>query len=233
MKWPGKELKLHLVRPREGSEIHMLGYEAPLRWHLDKTAGLVIEVAAIAPTGDGAALPRGLCFSHRGPRFEQAVGHGERTANVGRWCISRTTQSRPLPLRQSFAVVKAIVEQIRGRMIEEFGVPDALVLENPNLLENLCRRVILVEEAHGADDATEVIAPHVLNGCVDQPGQSGIVGSVEDATGVIQRAHFDQRFRILADVLIRSARLRPEVPVHQGFDDNVLLRLLGGQTKGP
>jgi alpha-L-fucosidase len=35
LKWPGKTLELKSVRPREGSQVTMLGVKAPLPWRLD------------------------------------------------------------------------------------------------------------------------------------------------------------------------------------------------------
>ena len=44
LNWPGQTLKLTQVRPRAGSVVRMLGLEQPLRWHLDPSDGLVIEL---------------------------------------------------------------------------------------------------------------------------------------------------------------------------------------------
>jgi alpha-L-fucosidase len=44
MAWPGKELRLTTVRPRENGEIRLLGYDRPLAWKLDAASGLVIQM---------------------------------------------------------------------------------------------------------------------------------------------------------------------------------------------
>jgi len=42
--WPGEELKLITVMPKQGSKIFMLGYEKPLAWKYNKTEGLKISL---------------------------------------------------------------------------------------------------------------------------------------------------------------------------------------------
>jgi len=44
LEWPGDELNLKLVQPKEGSEIHLLGYEKPLSWSMDAANGLLIQL---------------------------------------------------------------------------------------------------------------------------------------------------------------------------------------------
>jgi alpha-L-fucosidase len=44
LKWPGRELCLKHVKPREGSRIVMLGVRDPLPWHIDSTRGLVVAI---------------------------------------------------------------------------------------------------------------------------------------------------------------------------------------------
>lgn len=44
LKWPGRELCLKQVKPREGSRISMLGVPEPLAWHMDSARGLVVEI---------------------------------------------------------------------------------------------------------------------------------------------------------------------------------------------
>jgi alpha-L-fucosidase len=44
MTWPGKELRLSTVRPRQGSEIRLLGYDRPLAWKLDAASGLAVQI---------------------------------------------------------------------------------------------------------------------------------------------------------------------------------------------
>jgi lysophospholipase L1-like esterase len=41
--WPGSELRIGSVRPAEGSQIHLLGYDKPLRWTLTD-GGVTIEL---------------------------------------------------------------------------------------------------------------------------------------------------------------------------------------------
>lgn len=42
--WPGQELNLRTVRPKDGSQIMLLGVEKALRWRMDAERGLVIEL---------------------------------------------------------------------------------------------------------------------------------------------------------------------------------------------
>jgi alpha-L-fucosidase len=44
LSWPGQELNLRTVRPRENSKISMLGQDKPLNWRIDSDRGLVIEL---------------------------------------------------------------------------------------------------------------------------------------------------------------------------------------------
>jgi alpha-L-fucosidase len=44
LQWPGKELCLKQVRPREGSKIFLLGARNPLAWRVDSARGLVVEI---------------------------------------------------------------------------------------------------------------------------------------------------------------------------------------------
>lgn len=44
LQWPEKQLVLTTVRPRAGSEIHLLGYPEPLRWNYDSSRGLAISL---------------------------------------------------------------------------------------------------------------------------------------------------------------------------------------------
>ncbi|MBM4038852.1 MAG: hypothetical protein FJ290_10085, partial [Planctomycetes bacterium] len=44
LKWPGKTLKLKSIRAREGSEVRMLGVNAPLKWRNDDLEGLTIDL---------------------------------------------------------------------------------------------------------------------------------------------------------------------------------------------
>ncbi|MCO6475916.1 MAG: alpha-L-fucosidase [Phaeodactylibacter sp.] len=44
LEWPGEEIQLKYVRPREGSAIVMLGYEKPLEWTFDPREGLAIRL---------------------------------------------------------------------------------------------------------------------------------------------------------------------------------------------
>lgn len=46
LEWPGEELQLKYVRPREGSAVVMLGYETPLQWTYDAAEGLTIRLPA-------------------------------------------------------------------------------------------------------------------------------------------------------------------------------------------
>ena len=46
LKWPGRQLALKNVLPRQGSEVFLLGTECPLAWRLDAQRGLVIEIPA-------------------------------------------------------------------------------------------------------------------------------------------------------------------------------------------
>lgn len=47
LEWPGKTLRLSTVQPRAGSRITMFGYPQPLRWTLDSTGGLQIELPEV------------------------------------------------------------------------------------------------------------------------------------------------------------------------------------------
>ena len=40
--WPGKQLKIKSVAPKEGSKIYLLGVEEPLKWSFDKTEGITV-----------------------------------------------------------------------------------------------------------------------------------------------------------------------------------------------
>lgn len=44
LKWPGERLSLKRIRPREGSQVYMLGVRDPLAWNMDHEHGLVIEI---------------------------------------------------------------------------------------------------------------------------------------------------------------------------------------------
>jgi alpha-L-fucosidase len=44
LKWPGKTLTLKTVQARPGSEITLLGFPKPLKWHNDREQGLVIQI---------------------------------------------------------------------------------------------------------------------------------------------------------------------------------------------
>jgi alpha-L-fucosidase len=44
LRWPGKSLKLKRVRPKDGSKIYMLGVERPMKWRMDGSEVLVIEI---------------------------------------------------------------------------------------------------------------------------------------------------------------------------------------------
>jgi alpha-L-fucosidase len=44
LQWPGKELLLTSVRPRSGSDIHLVGYRERLRWNYDGSRGLTISL---------------------------------------------------------------------------------------------------------------------------------------------------------------------------------------------
>ncbi|MCB9264769.1 MAG: alpha-L-fucosidase [Lewinellaceae bacterium] len=46
LEWPGEALHLKYVRPREGSEIVMLGFETQLKWTFDPQKGLTIQLPA-------------------------------------------------------------------------------------------------------------------------------------------------------------------------------------------
>jgi len=42
--WPGRELTLHHVEPADESVVYLLGYDQPLNWSYDKSAGLTITL---------------------------------------------------------------------------------------------------------------------------------------------------------------------------------------------
>lgn len=42
--WPGRTLPIQTVRPKEGTDIHMLGYDEPLPWRCEGENGLVIAI---------------------------------------------------------------------------------------------------------------------------------------------------------------------------------------------
>lgn len=42
MKWPGKELRLRSVTPRQGSEIYLLGNKADLKWYYNESEGVTV-----------------------------------------------------------------------------------------------------------------------------------------------------------------------------------------------
>ncbi len=44
LEWPGRELTLHRIQPQPGSEIRLLGYDAPLNWRYDAEGGLAITL---------------------------------------------------------------------------------------------------------------------------------------------------------------------------------------------
>ncbi|MGO8746260.1 MAG: alpha-L-fucosidase [Thermoguttaceae bacterium] len=44
LQWPGRQLALKNVLPRQGSEVFLLGVREPLAWRLDAQRGLVIEI---------------------------------------------------------------------------------------------------------------------------------------------------------------------------------------------
>ena len=44
LQWPGRELSLEDVKPREGSAVFLLGVPASLAWHLDANGALVVKI---------------------------------------------------------------------------------------------------------------------------------------------------------------------------------------------
>jgi alpha-L-fucosidase len=44
LNWPGKELVLKTVQPKEGSQIRMLGSQQPLQWRNDGARGLIVQI---------------------------------------------------------------------------------------------------------------------------------------------------------------------------------------------
>ena len=44
LQWPGRELMLTSVKPRAGSDIHLLGYPEPLHWNYDSARGLAVSL---------------------------------------------------------------------------------------------------------------------------------------------------------------------------------------------
>jgi alpha-L-fucosidase len=44
LEWPGRTLQLRSVPPKEGTQIRMFGYPAPLRWSFDSAKGTTIEI---------------------------------------------------------------------------------------------------------------------------------------------------------------------------------------------
>jgi alpha-L-fucosidase len=46
LSWPGRQLRLATVVPRNGAQIHLLGYAKPLGWKIDPAASLIIEIPA-------------------------------------------------------------------------------------------------------------------------------------------------------------------------------------------
>ncbi|HWC15525.1 MAG TPA: alpha-L-fucosidase, partial [Terriglobales bacterium] len=44
LQWPGKDLLLTRVKPRSGSDVHLLGFSEPLRWKYDSNRGLTVSL---------------------------------------------------------------------------------------------------------------------------------------------------------------------------------------------
>jgi alpha-L-fucosidase len=42
--WPGSQLKLKSVTPKEGNKVYMLGVKEPLKWHHNNSEGITIEI---------------------------------------------------------------------------------------------------------------------------------------------------------------------------------------------
>lgn len=61
--WTGKELLLRNVRPRTGSEIHLLGYPEPLRWNYDASRGLTVSLPDNLQ--DAAHRPCEFCWAFK------------------------------------------------------------------------------------------------------------------------------------------------------------------------
>ncbi len=61
--WPGRQLILHHVRPEDGSEIRLLGYEQPLSWTYDASDGLIVTLPEALQ--DEAARPGKYAYAFR------------------------------------------------------------------------------------------------------------------------------------------------------------------------
>ena len=63
--WPGRRLVLSQLRPREGSEIRMLGHDAPLPWSFDSGEGLSIELPEVLQEESGRPCKYAYTFKVR------------------------------------------------------------------------------------------------------------------------------------------------------------------------
>ena len=60
--WPGRELNLRTVTPKEGSKIVLLGQDKPLKWRMDSERGLVIELPGQFYEQASGPSPLACCF---------------------------------------------------------------------------------------------------------------------------------------------------------------------------
>ena len=66
--WPGERIALHHVTPDAGSEIFLLGYDAPLAWEPGDSANLVITIPAELQAPENRPNPYAYVFKIRGSR---------------------------------------------------------------------------------------------------------------------------------------------------------------------
>jgi alpha-L-fucosidase len=73
--WPGSEFTLSRVRPAEGSEIHLLGYDEPLPWSYDDSAGLTITLPDALQNEDNRPSKYAYAFRIDGEPVGGEGGH--------------------------------------------------------------------------------------------------------------------------------------------------------------
>ena len=72
--WPGDRLTLHHVKPEDGSEIHLLGHDAPLSWSYDATSGLTISLPQELQTEDSRPCKHAYSFKIAGGPVQGSGG---------------------------------------------------------------------------------------------------------------------------------------------------------------
>jgi alpha-L-fucosidase len=74
LRWPGRELTLHRVRPDMGSDIHLLGFDEPLSWTFDAEAGVTITIPEALQAEDQRHCAYAYVFRIRGRPLEGVEG---------------------------------------------------------------------------------------------------------------------------------------------------------------